>query len=510
MKEKWIWFKQQLSIGIEKLNRHLPPLRLGMLLMFIISTVFLFAPPAMGMVDTGEYSAILRANGLREIPGDTNYYRYFVTKYPILQYYNADYGSYVSIANVPLQLAILLNKWFYSQQIFDIRFLALVYEVLFLIGFYFLLKRLLYRLPAKKAYIMMALTVFLLSDATYIGYFNSFYYEATAFILVIYFVGLNLAIYQETNDRKRFRYYVFAVIVTILFMMVSHMLSVIAIGMVVTLSAGLIMVRYRPFRISAAFVVFSILPIGFMIDSLYESPFAQKQVFESETTGAMVAAKDPESAATYLNIAPQYEMLRNQKYREPYALAQTDSKKIQQGMMSHLSTMHLSWYYFMHPKELWRMLGIALENKNLTRSSGLAFERGQQYESWRQLIFQGATMVKGAFMPKKFGFYLILAIIIISMYGVSAYRGYLLGEPRYIARFISKSGMLLVMFLSFLTPIIFSGTGNMNRTLLTASVVMDLLVLIVIADFLRKDIWIERDQMVMAEWGVKFKNEEKM
>ena len=64
------------------------------------------------------------------------------------------------------------------------------------------------------------------------------------------------------------------------------------------------------------------------------------------------------------------------------------------------------------------------------------------------------------------------------------------------------------MFLSFLAPIIFSGSGNMNRTLLTASAIMDLLVLVVISDFLRKDIWIERDQIVLAGLEDKHSNED--
>lgn len=508
MKEKWMHFKERFSGGIDQLNHYLPPLRLGMLLMFVIITIFLFAPPVLGMTDTGEYSLILRANGLREIPGNTDYYKYFVLKYPILQYYNSDHGAYMSVANIPLQFAIFLNKCLYSKTVFDIRFLAFVYEVLFLIGFYILLKRLLCNLTTKQAYIMMLLTVFFLSDATYIGYFNSFYSEATSFILIIYFIGINLAIYQENNERKIFLYYVIAVVITILFMMVSHMLSVIAIGMVVTLSAGLIMVRGKQFRIAATFVVLAILPIGFIADSLYNDPFAKKQLFESETTGAMIAAKNPEAAATRFGIEPQYEILRNQKYEAQYGLAQTNSKTIQKGMMQHLSTMRMTWYYFMHPTELWKMLGIALENQNQARANGLAFEKGSKHGSWQQLMFQGATMIKGAFLPKKFGFYLLLAVIIISVYAVSAYRGTLLGSRRYVARFISNIGLLFAMFLSFLAPIIFSGSGNMNRTLLTASAIMDLLVLVVISDFLRKDIWIERDQIVLAGLEDKHSNED--
>lgn len=509
MKEFIDQTKGRLNQFIIRLGRHLPPLRLGMLLMFLIVTIFLFAPPAMGMVDTGEYSTLLQSNGLREIPGNTDYYKYFVTQYPIIQYFNPEQGKFFSITNLPIQLAILLNKLFYSTKIFDIRFLAFVYELLFLGGFYLLLRGLVRNLSLKKGYIMMALTVFIISDATYIGYFNSFYTEAMSFILIVYFIGLNLAIYQEPDSKKVFLYYFAAVVVTIMFMMGNHTVSFISIGLVVTLSAGLIMVKRKDLRISVAFIVLAILPLGFLTDTLYHDLFAQKQNFESETTGAMVAAKNPESAATKLDIEPQYEILRNQKYAAQYAVAQKDSKDIQKGMMSHLSAGRMAWYYFKNPLDLWRMLGIALQNQNQTRASGLAFEKGNNSGSWQQLIFQGATMIKGAFLPKKFGFYVILAIVIISVYAVSAYRGSILGSHRYVARFVSKIGLVLAMFLSFTSPIIFSGAGNMSRTLLVASAIMDMLVLVVLSDFLRKDIWIEREQIVMAGLEDKYSNEEK-
>lgn len=501
-------FKQQLNHFILWIGEYLPPLRLGMLLMFMIVTVFLFVPPTMGMVDTGQYTTILQSNGLREIPKDTDYFKYFVTQYPILQYFNSNQGQIFSSGNVPIQIALFLNKIFFSTKIFDIHFLAAVYEVFFLGGFYILLRALVHNLSLHKGYLMMALAVFILSDATYIGYFNSFYLETTSFILIIYFVGINITIYQEPDERKVFLYYIAVVVVTMAFMLVNRMSALIAVGLVITLAAGLLMIYNKQFRLSTSFIVLAILPIGLWIHAAHPDIFADKQLFESETTGAMVAAKNPETAATKLDIEPQYAILRNQKYEAQYALANTQSSEIQKGMLSHLSALKMGWYYFRHPADLWKMLGLALQNQNQTRESGLAFEKGSQSGSWQQLIFQGASTIKGAFLPKKFGFYVLLSVVVIAVYAVSAYRGFILGARRYIARFISKIGLILSMFLSFFSPIVFAGAGNMNRTLLIASAIMDMLVIVVLSDFLRNDIWIEREQIVMAGLEDKYAQKE--
>src|SRR5699024_2540791 len=121
--------RQKLHAWAEPVERWLPPVRLGILLLALITIFLLFVPPVSGPVDDGTYNLILHANGLREFTGDSNYYKYFVPQFPILQYYNPDAHLYLSLQNVLIQAASLVYRIFYGTKIFDDRSLGAIYTV---------------------------------------------------------------------------------------------------------------------------------------------------------------------------------------------------------------------------------------------------------------------------------------------------------------------------------------------------------------------------------------------
>ena len=62
-------------------------------------------------------------------------------------------------------------------------------------------------------------------------------------------------------------------------------------------------------------------------------------------------------------------------------------------------------------------------------------------------------------------------------------------------------GLLLMMFLEFISPIIISRQTNIIRQLTMSSTLLDLLVLIIISDSLQHDIWITRDTVLLTRAG---------
>ena len=105
-------------------------------------------------------------------------------------------------------------------------------------------------------------------------------------------------------------------------------------------------------------------------------------------------------------------------------------------------------------------------------------------------------IAKGFILPKKFGFYFIFAILVISVYSVSCVRGLEMGSKLYAARLWMNCGLLLVMFLACI-----SGQTNIIRQLTMSSTLLDLLVLIIISDSLQHDIWITRDTVLLTRAG---------
>lgn len=493
--------KERIKKLAKPFQKWFPPVRLGVILLAIIVVMLLFIPPINGTVDDGSYNLILHANGLREYANDPDYFKYFVPKFPILQYYNPDVHVYLSLQNIIIQIAILLNKIFYSTHVFDIRFLGALYAILYLLAARLLFKGLSNRLKGYKAYLIVLLGVFMLGDTTYTIYFNSFYIEPLDMIMIMFFVGFGLLAFQQTEDRKILKYYSGQLLIAFLFMFVSREMSLLLSALCISLIGGIIFIRKRQWKLSAIILVSSLVPMSLFIGTLYSNPARSENLYQSATLGAMPASKNPGKDLAIIDVDPQSEVLRGTSYSEPYAIASSDSKTIQKGFIEELSYPKLVWYYFTHPKVLSNLMQMGLENKNVARAKNVStYEKGAVSEKdQNKVFFQWATLLKGAFLPKKFGFYFLFSILVISIYGIACVRGWQMGSKLYAARFFVIVGLLIMMFLAFMAPIIISGETSVMRQLTLTSVILDILVLRVISDSLQHDIWITKDTVLVTK-----------
>lgn len=486
-----------------------PPIRLGIILLGIILSILLFIPPINGAVDDGSYNLILRANGLREYTNNADYFKYFVPKFPILQYYNPDTDVYLSLQNILIQAAILLNKIFYSTQIFDIRFLSAIYVVLFLIGVRQLFKGLTFRLRGFKAYMIVLVGVFLLSDTTYTIYFNSFYIEPLDYIMVIYFVAFGLRAFQQSDPQKIMKFYGGQVFVVFLLMFVSRQIAFLLGAFCFCLIGGIVFIKGRKWKLSAIILVSSLIPLSVYIGSLYSNPGYNENIYQSMTLGAMPASKEPGKDLAKIQVDPQNEMLRGTFYSEPYAIVSSDSSTIQQGFIDELSYGKLILYYIKHPTVTLNLLQMGLESKNSTREDVSAFEKNAVKQSdENKVFFQWAAGIKGLILPKKIGFYGLFAILVISLYSVSMVRGLQMGSKLYLSIWFMNIGLLMIMFLSFFAPIIVSGETSITRQLMMTSVILDILVLLVLSDSIHHNIWINKETVLLTKMKGNNENEE--
>lgn len=494
--------KERIQKYKEPFERWLPPVRLGIILLAFVTIFTLFVPPANGPFDDGTYNMILHANGLREFMNDPNYYKYFVPQFPILQYYNPDSHMYLSLQNILIQAAIFLNKIFYSTKIFDVRFLGAVYTVLFLGGARMLFKGLSHNLKGFKAYLMVMVGVFLLGDTTYTVYFNSFYVEPLDFIMMIYFVAFGLRAFQQTDTRKVLKYYSGQVLIAFLLMFVSKQVSFLLSALCFSLIGGIVFIKGRQWKLSAIILVSALVPLSLFIGSLYSNPQHNENIYQTMTLGAMPASKEPSKALAKIDVDPQNEILRGTSYSAPYAIARSNSATIQKDFIDELNYGKLVYYYLSHPSVASNLLQMGLENKNVSQIKVSAYEKGAVKKGDEdKMFFQWGTIVKGAFLPKKFGFYILFAILVVSIYSVSMVRGMQMGSRLYLSRWFMNLGLLAMMFMSFFSPIIVSGETNLTRQLTMSSVLLDLLLLLIISDSLHHNIWINQETVLIAKAG---------
>ena len=141
--------------------------------------------PYVGMEDNGDYARVIYGEGLYDLPVysalKTN--GFFIKEYGIMQYYNEYSSTVYSSQFLFIQPAIALDKLLTGNDgIFDLRFLAVVLMIYFLIVLYFLVDYLSGRLSVAGSIVIAAVVVFFFLDTGYIAYFNSFFAEPLAYI----------------------------------------------------------------------------------------------------------------------------------------------------------------------------------------------------------------------------------------------------------------------------------------------------------------------------------------
>lgn len=492
------WNKQKI---LDWLKKWFPPVRLGMLILIFILVMTLFMPPANGMADNGSYGPILRANGLYEYDGDTSYFKHFVARYPIMQYYNPEQYNILTLQNVLIQSALILNKAFFSTKIFDIRFLAFIYCVLYLFGMLILMVAITKKLSLNKSYIVVGIAVFLLGDTSYLVYFNSFYSNPLLFILFIYFVGLGALAYQQSKVQRIFICLILQFLVALLVPAVSHTTSAFILGILIALSGSLFFIRDRHYKMGVGILIAALLPLSLFINHIVASPDENKERFNSMSMGVLQVANNPGKTMQDLGMNPEYEIMRGINYDQTYVIEKSRSKNIKENFIDYIRIWRTSLYYLVHPNDLMKMLNIGLENQNISRQTNIS-DREQSaayFQQIQDLFFKGASRVKGAFLPKKFAFYMLVSLAIIVTYTVVAYRGIKIGTKVYVARLLAKLGIIVMMITSFIVPIVVSGTANMVQEMQIASSIVDILLIVVLGDYLRHDLWIDNNQIMLHQ-----------
>lgn len=492
------WNKQKILDWLKKL---FPPVRLGMLILVFMLIMTLFLPPANGMADNGSYGPILRANGLYEYDGDTTYFKHFVVHYPLMQYYNPNQYNILTLQNIVIQTAIILNKIFFSTKLFDIRFLAFIYCILYLFGMLILMTAITKKLSTKKSYIAVGIAVFLLGDTSYLVYFNSFYVNPLLFILFIYFVGLGSLAYQQNKVKLIFMYLMLQFFIALLIPSVSHTTSAFIIGISIALSGSLFFIRDSHYKMGVGILITSLLPLSLLITNIVASPDENKERFNSMSMGVLQVANNPGKTMQDLGMKPEYEIMRGINYDQTYVIEKSRSKSVKENFIDYIHIWRTSLYYVIHPNDLMDMLNIGLENQNISRQNNVSDKEksAAHFQQVQDLFFKGASRIKGAFLPKKFTFYILVSLAIIITYGIVAYRGIKMGTKVYVARLLAKLGIITMMITSFIVPIVVSGTANMVQEMQIASIIIDILLIVVLGDYLRHDLWIDKKQVMLYQ-----------
>ncbi|MFC4779210.1 hypothetical protein ACFO9Q_20655 [Paenibacillus sp. GCM10023252] len=492
----------QLNRILASSGRYLTPSLAAAMGVFLITVVALFMPPYIGMADNGDYFRVLYSNGLSQITPDygSQYLGYFIKQFGILHYYNEFEDGFFSSQSLFIQLALALNKVFYSSQLFDVRFQAAILLVLHTAAVYLFVESLTWRVPRKYGYPIAALAVFIFADTAYTAYFSSFYSEGIVLIMLLFLLSAGLLIYRQ-------RYPDWALIA--LFAISSLILTTskqqnAPVGLIVAAAGvGLLFLRKaKSFRAAVATCLAAVMLAGIGTYVLIPQEFVNINKYHAMTRGVLLSAEDPEETLGQFGIDKQYAILKDTIYYAPYTTVDVNSPLLESEFYSRYGFGSILLYYAAHPGQLNDMLALAAKNAFTIRPEAMGnYEKATGRSFGEQTrFFTGYSLLKQALAPKTFGFIVIWMILIVGLYLPSFWSAFKARDARGALRLPLLLMLILIGLSGILVSIIGAGDADLAKHEFLFTAAFDLVTFVVIADLVRRKLW-QNDSAVEEAGG---------
>ncbi|MFD5021540.1 hypothetical protein ACFWMP_21820 [Paenibacillus sp. NPDC058367] len=410
--------KTPLRQGISLANLSVSPAFVAAFGVLLITIIALFTAPYVGVADNGDFFRSIYSNGLYfNLPDyDSQYFGYFVKQYGIFQYFNENGAMLFSSQSLFIKLAIGLNKLFFSSEVFDIRFQAAIYTILYVIAIYLLIEAITWRMSRKKGFIIAGIAIFIFGDTGYTAYFNSFYGESVVMITMIFMFASWLMLY-----RKRFNdYAMLALFVISTLILTTSKQQNAPVGMIIAvLACSLLWIRRdKIFRILTMASLALMLFAGVFTYLNISNEFVNINQFHAMTRGVLKESPDPEAALKALGMDEQFAILKNSIHYEKYVTIDVNSPLLEENFYSRYGFVSILKYYLTNPDQLNSILNVAAQSAFSIKPAAMGnFEHsvGKEFRA-QSHFFTGYSQLKQTLAPRTFGFIFLWMVLVIGLY----------------------------------------------------------------------------------------------
>ncbi|EAD3875688.1 hypothetical protein AA51_00940 [Listeria monocytogenes] len=465
---------------------HLTPQIFAVICVFIITLIALFVPPYIGMADNGDFFRIFSSNGL--FVNNTNYdalqFGHFVKEFGIYQYFNENQVAIYSSQSIFIQMALLLNKLFWSTTVFDVRFLGGLQLALLLPAIYLLVAGLTAKMKGWPGYVVAALTVFIFADTAYTAYFNSFFSEGLILIMMLYISAGFLLLYQHKyND-----YAMLGLLFVASLILITAKQQNAPIAVVIAVCGILVFFirKNRAFRISAAATFFVIFLSGVVMYAFIPGEFVTINQYQTMTRGVLLDSENPEKSLEEMGMNSEFALLKGTNFYQKYKMIDLDSKLMEKEFYPNYNFVTVLSYYLENPKQFGKMLDLSAQNSFSIRPFEMGnFEKATGYKFKEKTHFFSAySDVKEKLAPAKFTFLILWALVFLICYGVSAFKHFREKNIRGMLLFDLVVLLIGSGFAVILVTIVGDGEADLTKHNFLFNVCFDLTMLIGAASLL--------------------------
>lgn len=459
----------------------------GVLLVTIIS---LFTLPYVGMADNGDYYRIIYSNGLYFDLSDydSRYFGYFVKQFGIFQYYNENSTMVVSSQSLFIKLALFLNKLFFSKEVFDIRFQAVIYTLLYVAAIYLLIEAITLKMSLKRGMLVAVLAVFIFGDTGYTAYFSSFFGESLVMVTMILVFASWLLLY-----RKRYNdYAMLAILVISTVILTTSKQQNAPVGMVISLlSIPLIWIRrdklFRWITIaSAALMMFT----GIVTYLNISKEFVNINQYHAMTRGVLMESENPETALQSFGINEQYAILKGNTYYDQYGTVDVKSELLEKDFYSRYGFVSILKYYVTHPDQLGSILDTAAESAYKIKPAAMGnyeLSAGKEFRA-QSHFFTAYSTLKEKLAPRPFAFILLWMAVTIGIYMPSFVSAVRSRDYRGMQRLLVILATMLVGLSGIVVSIIGAGDADIAKHEFLFTLAFDLITFQAVASVIGRGI----------------------
>ena len=452
-------------------------------IVFVLSALVLWLPPCLGVGNDGSVTRTMQNAGLSYLEGDEdNANNYFTCVYQTGYSDTEDR----SLQLVLIQAAEALDHLFTGDQLFDIRFLSLLYVILAVPAWTLLTHSIVARANAFiEKCVLSGLCVLVLADTSYITYFNSLYPEAIYVIGLSYLFGGCMMLQQQSRFTLL---YWFSILLGV-FMLCSTRQHTAIIGFI---TAVFCVTQFRVTprflgKVGVACVAAVVLLTGFCGYAYAESDFDDTSRTHAMTRGVLLQSADPEETLQEFGIDGSYALLADVSLYDQYPLTEETEYYLQNGFLDHYSFTRIALYYLQHPRAMFSMLDLgARSSVDLRRTSCGSFERSAgRAPMSKTILFAAYSILKIRSFPKTIAFPLLLIVICVLLSRDGWWRRKT-PDRFYYVYFCTTLTAAAVMIFHLMVIICSSGDAQLTQYNFIAGFSLDCLILFTLSELLHR------------------------
>ena len=454
-----------------------------------LTVLMLFVPNYLGMGNdslANEKMGYYRLGYLNEDVGSENVATnsYFTRVYELT---SLDRGTEFSLENALVGIAKAIDWVFTRDRLFDIRFLALLYTLIYLPGVYLILKAALECVKNfSEAVLLSVLGVLIFADISYIAYFNSLYADALFYILLLYMAGSALLLRREAPYQNL--YIVLLGLSSAGFCLVARRGYLAGIVVAFFLLMHLRYFIEKRARMLSVVITCFVLAASMLSVFQVNSEFDDTGKYHAMTRGVLLQSSNPAKALENMGINASYSVLADDSLYEYYPTTQLANPLISEVFLNSYSTADIALFYVRHPGALLSMWDLGVKAAvNLRRDYCGNYERGTGMPPMsKSLLCSAWSIFKMQSAPKTIGYLLVLIVIVFAASGRKLFGKHAHAQRWDFTYFLTCVCLFAIAMADTTYVILHSGDAQLVQFNIVLGTVMDILLYFVAAQMLHK------------------------